>query len=237
MTMSHERYLLYVGLMMASGLSLFLFWQVRKLRAALDRQQQRIYGFYNDSEEMNHLRQYWKKSEGSEEDKKLSRLAESLGTHLSWYKKAWPIRQISLNISAPRGTLKTSLPSLLRTLPVSQLCSPGIEMTRFFSDHNVTVLMTARTNADKPSYFGTAGCGGHVAPEVWTEVFGEPCDESDQENLWVLLQLNRHTTDKEVVWFVEQTASRIEKGEVAAGDHDDDSGYAFRAYPAAPASI
>lgn len=67
--MTHERYLLYVGLMMAAELSLFLFWQVRQLRAALDRAQQRIYGFYNDSEEMNHLRQYWKKTEGSEEDK------------------------------------------------------------------------------------------------------------------------------------------------------------------------
>lgn len=235
--MTHERYLLYVGLMMAAGLSLFLFWQVRKLRAALDRAQQRIYGFYNDSEEMNHLRQYWKKIEGSEEDKKLSRLAESLGTHLRWYKKAWPVRQISLNISVPRGTLKSSVPSLLRNLPVSQLCSPGIEMRRFSSDHNVTVLITARTNADKPSYFGTAGCGYHVEQEVWTEVFGEPCDESDQENLWVLLQLNRHTTDKEVVGFLELTASRLEKGEMAAGEHDDDSGYAFRAYPAAPASI
>jgi hypothetical protein len=53
----------------------------------------------------------------------------------------------------------------------------------------------------------------------------------------VLLQLTRHTSDNEVVWFLEQTASRIEKGEVAAGDHDDDSGYAFRAYPATPASI
>lgn len=101
----------------------------------------------------------------------------------------------------------------------------------------MTVLITARTNADKPSYFGTAGCGYHVEQEVWTEVFGESCDESDQENLWVLLQLTRHTTDKAVVWFLEQTASRIEKGEVAAGEHDDDSGYAFRAYPAAPASI
>lgn len=53
----------------------------------------------------------------------------------------------------------------------------------------------------------------------------------------MLLQLTRHTSDNEVVWFLEQTASRIEKGEVAAGDHDDDSGYAFRAYPATPASI
>lgn len=235
--MIHERNLLYAGLMMAAGLSLFLYLLVRKLRTELNWVQQKIHGLYNDPEEMNLLRKHWTRIEESEEDKKLSRLAESLGRHLSWYKKAWPVRQISLHISAPRGTLKTSLPSLLRTLPVSQLCSPGAEMTRFFSDHNVSVLMTARTNADKPSYFGTAGCGGHVVPEVWTAVFGEPCDVSDQDNLLVLLQLTRHTSEKETVWFLEQTASRIEKGEVAAGDHDDDSGYAFRAYPATPASI
>ncbi|WP_336732077.1 hypothetical protein [Pantoea ananatis] len=235
--MTHERYLLYGVILVAAGICLFLFLLVRTLRAALDRADQKIYGFYSDPEKMNHLREYWTRIEGSEEDKKLSRLAESLGTHLSWYKKAWPVRQISLNISAPRGTLKTSVTAMLRTLPVSQLCSPGIEMRRFFSDQNVTVLITARTNADKPSYFGTAGCGGHVAPDVWTGVFGEQCDEPDQENLWVLLQLTRHTSDNEVVWFLEQTASRIEKGEVAAGDHDDDSGYAFRAYPATPASI
>ncbi|MEJ1269004.1 hypothetical protein WDV93_25010 [Pantoea ananatis] len=64
MAMTHERYLLYGVILVAAGICLFLFLLVRTLRAALDRADQKIYGFYSDPEKMNHLREYWTRIEG-----------------------------------------------------------------------------------------------------------------------------------------------------------------------------
>lgn len=230
--MTHDGYLLFAMLLIAAGISLFQKHRhINKLNKALNRKELAIHGFYNDPEKMNELRRHWIRLEGCEEDRKLSRLAESIGTDVRWYKHAWPLRQISLDVGATPGTLTTAVPDMLRRIPVSQLCSPGEELRRFFSDHNMTLRIMARTFTDKPSYFGSAGCGGHVEPNVWTEVFGEQTDKPDRENVRVLLQLTRHGGEGETGWFLEQTASRIEQGQLAAGDHDDDCGYAFRVYP------
>jgi len=232
MIMTHEIYLVFVMVLFTAVVSLLQkYRQIDKLREALNRKEKAIQGFYTDPEKMNELRRHWIRLEGCEEDRKLSRLAESIGTDVRWYKHAWPLRQISLDVGVTPGTLTTAVPDMLRRIPVSQLCSPGEEMRRLFSDHNMTVRIMARTVTDKPSYFGSAGCGGHVEPDVWTEVFGEQSDKPDQENVRVLLQLTRHGGEGETGWFLEQTASRIEQGQLAAGDHDDDCGYAFRVYP------
>ncbi|WP_367144154.1 hypothetical protein [Pantoea stewartii] len=165
------------------------------------------------------------------EDDAKNRTAERLGVDKRWYHEAWPLAQVTLVLSTPPGGLKSIVPDMLRKMSL-RYENPEIQgMLDISAVKGVREYHRFRVVRQEPSFF-VGGCGSGVSPLAWESVIFDPEAEPERDHLLVLAQRNRREGASFFCFCFEQITDALEKGLPAEADHDDDCGWAYRAYPA-----
>lgn len=163
-------------------------------------------------------------------------LLKRLGVTDRWFRHAWPLTQISLMWCGPPDSLTSSIPAALRAAS-GELSRDGV------GDFNCGCLADAgiapglmwhiasRVTETEPSVFMDE-YGSKTRPGAWRRGFKYVLMPDSQARVAILLQGTRHTTAAMLSFYLSEVADRLEKGDADGAAHGDDSGWAFRTFPA-----
>ncbi|WP_128599087.1 hypothetical protein [Pantoea rodasii] len=161
---------------------------------------------------------------------------QRLGVTDRWFRHAWPLTQISLMWCGPPDSLTSDIPAALRAAS-GELSRNG---ARDFScgclaDAGIAPgLMwhiASRVTETEPSVYMDE-YGSKTRPGAWRRGFKYVLMPDSQACVAILLQGTRHTTAAMLSFYLSEVADRLEKGDVDGAAHADDSGWAFRTFPA-----
>lgn len=156
------------------------------------------------------------------------------GVPAQWFRHAWPLQQIILMWSGPKGSLRTELIDGLRRTACR--LHNGDYTTGSADEDELQWQLIARTSHYGPSFFGS----GHNQPvddRVWHREFHAFTPDANRDRIDVLLQGIQATRPSEFSRYLELVAEHIEQGGHQSSSEDDDSGWAYRVYEGRSESV
>ncbi|NIF03513.1 hypothetical protein F3J38_26280 [Pantoea sp. Acro-805] len=153
-----------------------------------------------------------------------------------WFRHAWPLAQISLMWCGPPGSLTSSIPAALRAASGELLMhGAGNFSCGCLADAGIAPgLMwhiASRITETEPSVFMDE-YGSKTRPGAWRRGFKYVLMPDSQVRVAILLQGTRHATAEMLSLYLSEVADRLERGDADGAAHADDSGWAFRTFPA-----
>lgn len=161
---------------------------------------------------------------------------QRLGVTDRWFRHAWPLTQISLMWCGPPGSLTSDIPAALRAAS-GELSRNGAGnfscdcLTDAGLPPGLMWHIASRITETGPSVFMDE-YGSNTRPGAWRRGFKYVLMPDSQARVAILLQGTRHTTAAMLSFYLSEVADRLEKGDVDGAAHADDSGWAFRTFPA-----
>jgi hypothetical protein len=149
------------------------------------------------------------------------------GVPAQWFRHAWPLQQIILMWSGPKGSLRTELIDGLRRTACR--LHTGDYTTGSADEDELQWQLIARTSHYGPSFFGSVN-NQPVEDRVWHREFHAFTPDVKRDRIDVLLQGIHATTPSEFSRYLELVAEHIEQGGRQSSSEDDDSGWAYRVY-------